>query len=90
MDQSLFDAAYLPTRPVIKLSPRRVGTSRGWNGVSMIMERIREPGTSFETLERRFSETTDANERMELLREMCALVQMAYVILKSQLSEFWH
>ena len=56
----------------------------------MVMQRIREPGTSFETLERRFSETTDANKRMELLREMCALVQMAYVILKSQLCEFWH
>jgi hypothetical protein len=44
----------------------------------------------FEPLKRRFFETTDADERIELLRQMCELVQMAHLVLKCELSEFWH
>jgi len=44
----------------------------------------------FEPLKWRLLETIDADERMELLRQMCELVHMAHLVLKSELSEFWH
>ena len=56
----------------------------------MIVKRMCEPRTDSETLNRRFAETTNANERMGLLREMCALIQMAHLVLKCQFSELWH
>ena len=38
----------------------------------MIVKPMREPRAGFETLNRRLLETANPNERMGLLREMCA------------------
>jgi len=56
----------------------------------VILQRTWEPTRDFDALNQRFSETTDANERIELLGEMCKLIQMAHLVLKCQVCEFWH
>lgn len=59
-------------------------------GGLVLVEHIGQAARDSETLNRLFSETTDPDERLELLKEMCALVQMAHLVLKRELSEFWH